>query len=331
LPGKTPSNGKNQEVFRQQLMGDSRVASVSSSGYLPAGPSDNNNFFVYPGENSAQMIKTLRYDVDENYIPTLGIRLLAGRNFSRDFTSDSSGVILNETAAKAFGWGDKAPGHTISTNTNDGKKVSYQVIGIVKDFHFRSLHEHISPLVMVLAPNPGTMIVKLKTKDIAGLTTVLKKRWSEFGAEEPLAYSFLDERLNNTYKSEQKIGFILAIFAALTIFVACLGLFGLAKFTAEQRTKEIGIRKVLGSSVAGIVNLLSVDFLKLVFIAFIIASPIAWFIMNRWLQDFAYRINISWWVFAIAAFLAILITIVTVSFQAVKAAIANPVKSLRTE
>ena len=323
--------GKNQEVFRQQLVSDSRVASVSGSGYLPAGPSGNNNFFVYPGDNSDQMIKTLRYDVDENYIPTLGIQLLAGRNFSKDFVSDSSGAILNATATKAFGWGDKAPGHIISTNNNEGKKVSYQVIGIVKDFHFRSLHERISPLVMVLAPNPGTMIVKLKTKDIAGFTTVLKKRWSEFGAEEPLAYSFLDERLNNTYKAEQKIGFILAIFAALTIFVACLGLFGLAKFTAEQRTKEIGIRKVLGSSVAGIVNLLSVDFLRLVLVAFIIASPIAWFIMNRWLQDFAYRISINGWVFIIAAFLAVLVTIVTISFQAIKAAIANPVKSLRTE
>ena len=160
---------------------------------------------------------------------------------------------------------------------------------------------------------------------------MLKNRWTEFGAEEPLAYSFLDERYNNTYKAEQKIGMILGIFAGLTIFVACLGLFGLARFTAEQRTKEIGIRKVLGSSVTGIVNLLSLDFLKLVFVAVIIASPIAWFIMNKWLQDFAYRINISWWIFFVAAFLAVLVTILTISYQAIKAAIANPVKSLRTE
>lgn len=323
--------GKNQEVFRQQLLADSRVASVSSSGFLPAGPSNNNNFFVYPGENAAQMIKTLRYDVDENYIPTLGIQLLAGRNFYKDFASDSSGVILNETAAKVFGWGEKATGHIISTSLNKGGKITYHVIGIVKDFHFKSLHERISPLVMVLAHNSGAMIVKLKTKDIAGLTATLKKRWTELGSEEPLAYSFLDERFNNTYKSEQKIGLILGIFAGITILVACLGLFGLAAFTAEQRTKEIGIRKVLGASVAGVVTLLSKDFLKLALMAFIIAAPISWYIMNKWLQDFAYRVNITAWVFVITALIVVVITIITVSFQAIKAAIANPVKSLRTE
>ncbi|MCW3091919.1 MAG: FtsX-like permease family protein [Ferruginibacter sp.] len=323
--------GKNEEVFRQQLQSDPRVASISRSGYLPAGPSDNNNFFVYPGENANQMVKTLRYDVDENYIPTLGISMLTGRNFSKDFASDSSGVILNETAAKAFDWGEKAPGNTISTTKNNGEIVRLHVIGIVKDFHFRSLHERISPLVMVLSPNAGTMIVKLKTKDVAGLLTILKKNWDSMGAEEPLSFSFLDERFNNTYKSEERIGLILGIFAGLTIFVACLGLFGLAKFTAEQRTKEIGIRKVLGATVAGVAALLSKDFLRLVLFAFVFASPIAWYIMDKWLQDFAYRISISPWVFAIAALLAVMITILTVSFQAIKAAIANPVNSLRSE
>jgi putative ABC transport system permease protein len=193
------------------------------------------------------------------------------------------------------------------------------------------LHERISPLVMTLAPDAGTLIVKLKTKDVAGLTATLKKRWTEFGAEDPLSYSFLDERFNNTYRSEQNTGKILGIFAGLTIFVACLGLFGLVTFTAEQRTKEIGVRKVLGATVTGIVSLLSKDFLKLVFIAFIIASPVAWFIMNKWLQDFAYRIDITGWVFVLAALLAIAITLITVSFRAIKAALDNPVKSLRTE
>lgn len=323
--------GKNASVFKQQLLNNPGIASLSNSGYLPAGPSDNNNFFVSPGENSTQLIKTLRYDVDENYIPTLGMQLLAGRNFSKDFSTDSSGVILNETAARVFGWGENAPGHSISTSTNKGEKIVYHVLGIVKDFHFRSLHERISPLVMVLAPNQGMIIVKLKTTDIAGLLAVVKKQWAQLGAEEPPSYSFLDERFDNTYRSEQKIGLILGIFAGLTIFVACLGLFGLAKFTAEQRIKEIGIRKVLGASVAGVVSLLSRDFLKLVLVAFVIASPIAWYIMNKWLQDFAYRINITWWVFAIAGITAILITLITVSFQAIKAAMANPVKSLRTE
>lgn len=323
--------GKNSEVFRQQLLNDPRVVSVSRSGFLPAGPSNNNNFFIWAGQNSTQLIKTLRYDVDENYIPTLGIQLLSGRNFSKDFANDSSGIILNQAAAKVLGWGENANGHIISTYTNRGEKITYNVIGIVKDFHFRSLHERISPLVMVLAPDPGTMIVKLKTEDVAGLLARVKTQWAKMGAEEPLSYSFLDERFNNTYQSEQKIGLILGIFAGLTIFVACLGLFGLATFTAEQRTKEIGIRKVLGASVAQITTLLSKDFFRLVLIAILIASPIAWYAMNKWLQDFAYRITIEWWVFALAGLLAILIAVLTVSFQAIKAALANPVKSLRTE
>ena len=209
--------------------------------------------------------------------------------------------------------------------------MTYHVIGIVKDFHFRSLHELITPLVMVLSPNPGMMIVKLNTADVAGLLNVLKKRWEGLGAAEPFTYSFLNDRFNNTYQSEQKISLMLGIFAGLTILIACLGLFGLAKFTAEQRTKEIGIRKVLGASVSGIVNMLSIDFLKLVLIGFIVAIPVSWFTMNNWLIDFAYRIDISLWIFALAAVTALLIALFTVSFQAIKAAIANPVKSLRTE
>ena len=201
----------------------------------------------------------------------------------------------------------------------------------MKDFHFKSLHERISPLVMVLAPDPGMLIVKLKPGDTGEFLTSLKTKWTKLSAEEPLSYSFLDERYNRTYESEQKIGLILGIFSGLTIFIACLGLFGLATFTAEQRKKEIGIRKVLGASVAGIMNLISLDFLKLVLVAFIIASPLAWYAMNRWLQNFAYRITIDWWIFALAGILAVLIALTTVSFQAIKAALANPVKSLRTE
>jgi len=323
--------GKNGAVFSDQLSNDPRVLSVTHSGYLPAGPSDNNNFFVYPGENADQMVKTLRYDVDENYLPTLGMQLLSGRNFSKEFASDSTGVILNEKAAEVFGWGAEAIGHTISNSNKRGKITTYRVIGIVRDFHFRSLHELISPLVMTLSPNQGMLIVKLKTTDVAGLIAVLKNRWNGLGAEESFTYSFLDDRFNNTYQSEQKIGMILGIFAGLTIFVACLGLFGLAMFTAEQRTKEIGIRKVLGASVATIVNLLSIDFLKLVLVAVVLATPVAWWAMNKWLMDFAYRIDISWWMFVLAAVIALLIALFTVSFQAIKAAIANPVKSLRTE
>ncbi|MEJ7827534.1 MAG: ABC transporter permease [Segetibacter sp.] len=323
--------GKNQDIFYNQLFADPGVATVSSSGYLPAGISDNNNFFVSPEQNPGQLLKTLRYDVDENYISALGIQISSGRNFSKQYKTDSSAVILNETAARVLGWKEKAIGQTISYTSNHGEKIAYHVIGVVKDFNFRSLHESISPLVMSLAPNRSTLIAKLKTKDAAGMISTLEKRWAAFGAEEPLTYSFLNDRFNNTYAAEQKIGRILGIFAGLTIFVACLGLFGLTMFTAQQRTKEIGIRKVLGASVTQVTQMLSKDFLKLVFISCLIAFPIAYWAMNKWLQDFAYKTDISWWVFVIAGIAALMIALFTVSFQAIKAAIANPVKSLKTE
>ena len=322
---------RKEEVFRNQIIQDSRVVNISTSGYLPAGPSNNNNFMVYPETNSTQLVKTLRYDVDYNYIPVLGMQMAAGRNFSKAYGTDSSGVILNETAAKTFGWSNNALGHTITNTDNDGKSRTYRVIGIVNDFHFKSLHERISPLVMVLGQNTGTVIMKVKTKDIAGLLASLKQQWNQLTADAPFTYSFLDQRFNDTYLAEQKTGRILGIFAGLTIFVACLGLFGLATFTAEQRTKEIGVRKVLGASVSSIVGLLSRDFLKLVAIAIVLASPVAWYLMNRWLQDFAYRIDLTWWVFGLVGLLAVGIALLTVSFQSIKAALMNPVKSLRSE
>ncbi|MFD2935903.1 ABC transporter permease [Spirosoma flavum] len=323
--------GKKEDVFRSQIMQDPRVVNVSTSGYLPAGPSNNNNFMIYPEANSTQLVKTLRYDVDYNYIPTLGMQLAAGRNFSKEYGTDSSGVILNETAAKTLGWTSSALGHTITNTNNEGNKGTYRVIGVVKDFHFKSMHERISPLIMVLGHTEGAVIVKVKTKDITGLLASLKTQWNQLAADSPFVYSFLDDRFNDTYKAEQKIGRILGIFAGLTIFVACLGLFGLATFTAEQRTKEIGVRKVLGASIVSIVALLSKDFLKPVSVAIAIALPIAWYVMNRWLQDFAYRIDIAWWMFALVGGLAVSIALLTVSFQSIKAALMNPVKSLRSE
>jgi putative ABC transport system permease protein len=323
--------GKNQDAFYNEILQDPRVVNVSISGYLPAGDSYGNNFFIYPGNNQAQLVKTLRYDVDYNYLATLGMKMVYGRNFSKDFGTDSSGIIINETAAKAMGCGQNALDKIISSRDNNGIQKSYHVIGVVKDFHFKSMHELISPLVMLLGHGAGTMIVKAKTKDIAGLLANMKKNWASLSAEGPMSYSFLDERVQKTYEAEQKMGFILGIFAGLTILVACLGLFGLVTFTAEQRTKEIGIRKVLGAGVPGIVQLLSKDFLKLVFVSILLATPVAWWAMNKWLQDFAYRITISWWMFAIAGAVAILIALFTVSFKEIKAAMANPVKSLRSE
>jgi putative ABC transport system permease protein len=326
------SLGKNMEAFREGLTGDSRVANVSLSGYVPAGPSDNNNFMVNPDDKTDQMVKTLRYEVDYNYIATLGMEMARGRNFSKEYGTDSTAMIINEAAVRSFGWTpENAMDRTITRNDNQGNKATYHVIGVVKDFHFRSMHEKIGPLVMTLNNGWGWMMVKARSAEVSGLLASMKKNWDGFHSDMPFSYTFLDDRFNETYKAEQKTGQILGTFAGLTIFVACLGLFGLATFTAEQRTKEIGVRKVLGASVAGIIALLSKDFLKLVVIALLIATPAAWWLMDRWLQEFAYKIDVTWWMFAVAGALSVLVALCTISYQSVKAALMNPVESLRSE
>jgi putative ABC transport system permease protein len=327
----TWSLGQNETVFQRQLLQDSRVVRASVSGHLPTGPSNDGQFSVYPDNRNEQLARVVRYGVDYDYLPTLGMKLVAGRNFSPAFGTDSSGVLVNETAVRTFGWGKNAVGHTLNSPNQQGELTTYRVIGVVQDFHFRSLHERIAPLAMVLGDNAGSVIMKAKTKDMAGLLTSVKAQWAALKSEEPFRYSFLDESYQATYQAELKTGQILSLFAGLTIFVACLGLFGLVTFTAQQRTKEIGVRKVLGASVSSIVALLSKDFLKLVLIAIVIASPLAWYAMNRWLQAFAYKIDIEWWMFALAGLLAVSIALLTVSLQSIKAALMKPVKSLRSE
>lgn len=325
------SLGKNERVFRDELLKDSRVINATISGYKPAGPSFSNNSLAYPEGKENQIMRTLEYHVDEQYIPTMGMQMAVGRNFSPELTTDSSGIIINEAAARAFGWGKNAVGQRVTRQNSDrGRNSVYTVIGVVKDFHFKSLHEAITPLLMTLNPDNG-LIVKVKNTDIAGLLNSMKQKWAKFGSEEPFEYAFMDDLYIKTYSAEQRTGRILNIFALLTIFIACLGLFGLSTYTAEQRTKEIGIRKVLGASVAQVTSMLSKEFVKLVLIACAIAFPLAWWAMNAWLQDFVYRIYISWYVFVIAAVAAFAIALLTVSLQAIKAALANPVKSLRTE
>jgi putative ABC transport system permease protein len=323
--------GKNENVLKQNLLQDPRVASVTTSAFTPAGPTDTNMSGSYPDENSNHVRRTILYQVDDKYIPTMGMEMKKGRNFSKDLATDSSGVIINEALAKNFGWGESALGHIVNRlrDTEGGTK-AYKVIGMVKDFHFKTLHEEIAPMMMVLEESHG-LIIKVKTKDVSSLLTSIKTEWEKFNTEEPFSYAFIDELFYKTYTAEQKTGTILFIFAGLTIFIACLGLFGLATFTAEQRTKEIGIRKVLGASVPNIIALLSKEFIVLVSVAILIATPIAWWAMTKWLQDFAYRITINVWIFVLAGVMALLIALLTVSFQAIKAAVANPVKSLRTE
>ncbi|HYJ65288.1 MAG TPA: ABC transporter permease [Parafilimonas sp.] len=324
--------GKNEQVYKQQMLKDPRIVSATVSFYKPAGPTNGNNTLVYPEGHDNEITKTVCYHIDEQYVPTFGMQMAAGRNFSPAFPTDSLAMIINETAAKAFGWNtNTAIGKTIvGVNSDRGKNVPYHVVGVVKDFNFKSLHEPITPLLMTLEPEGG-VIFKIKTTDVAGLLATMKKQWDAFKTDEPFTYSFIDDLYNKTYSTEQKTGTILNIFSVLTIFVACLGLFGLVTYTAEQRTKEIGIRKVLGASVSQLTKMLSKEFIRLVLIASLIAFPVAWWAMNKWLQSFAYRININWWVFAIAGAAALLIALITISFQSIKAAIANPVRSLRTE
>lgn len=319
--------GKNEKTYYELLSQDTRIKNISHSSYLPAGESNNNNFFIYPEENPAQWVKTIRYDVDEAYIPTMGMDVKEGRNFSKTFGNDSLSAIINETAAKDLGWKDNAIGKTLTNKDNK----SYRVIGVVKDFHFRSLHERISPLIMVLSDQAGSLILKIQSTDMEKLVQKLAALYRSYPTDVPFSYSFLDDRYAQTYLAEVKTSKLLSIFAGLTIFVACLGLFGLAIFTANQRRKEIGIRKVVGATVPDITGMLSKDFIKLVLIALIISCPIAWWVMYKWLENFAYRIEIQWWMIGLAGLMAVLTALITVSSQAIRAALAKPVDSLRDE
>ncbi|MFS8082296.1 MAG: ABC transporter permease, partial [Ginsengibacter sp.] len=324
--------GKNEEVYKQEMLNDPRVINATISSYKPAGPSSGSNALAYPLGRDNEIMRTQEYHVDENYIPTFEMKIANGRNFSKNFATDSTAMIINETAAKAFGWNDlTAVGQTIvRQNSTRGNDVRFHVVGVVKDFNFQSLHEPITPLLMTLAPDRG-LIFKVKTADIKGLLASMKTHWDQFNTGEPFNFTFMDDLYNKTYVAEQKTGTLLNIFSLLTILVACLGLYGLATFAAARRTKEIGIRKVLGASASSVTKMLSADFIKLVFIACVVAFPLSYCAMNKWLESFAYRINLSWWIFLVAGGLAILIALVTVSFQAIKAAMANPVKSLRSE
>jgi len=323
--------GSNESVFRNQILEDPLVSSVTRSAFVPAGPTDNNMTAAYPGQQTEAIRRILIYNIDAQYIPTMGMKLVKGRNFSEFAGSDSSHVIINETAAKAFGFGDNPIGETLVVNTgNQGEKRRLSVIGVIKDFHFRSLHESIAPLMMLNRPYGG-LIIRTKTKNMAGLIESLAKKWKAFQVEEPFSYALLNDLYNETYLAEQKMGDVLNIFGFITIFVACLGLFGLVTFTAEQRVKEIGIRKVLGANVGQIVSLLSTDLILLVGISFVIAFPLGFYLMDKWLQDFSYRIEIKWSAFALAGVITILIAFITMSFKTIRAALANPVDSLRTE
>ena len=324
--------GAKTDALKAELAKLPSVVQVASAGFLPAGHTSQSvdGIQVRDGARTATH-RSKGYYIDEDYLPTLGISLAQGRNFSKAFSTESSSVLLNEAAVRAYGF--KNPlGQQISTvgDGTEGSKRTYTVVGVVKDFHFESMHRRIEPLVIFYGKDNNQLALRIQTNDIPTLLQKIEQQWKTT-ADTPFAYSFLNERFTKMYQSEQHISQLFTVFAGLAILIACLGLFGLAAFTTHQRTKEIGVRKVLGASVTGIVTLLLTHYLKLILIATLIASPIAGYTMSQWLRDFAYRIDLPWWAFALAGVLATAVAVLTVSYLAIKAALVNPVKSLKSE
>lgn len=325
---------KQIHSFKNELLKQSAILSATISGYLPVPSGRSDNVFFPEGEiDSKKAVSMQNWNVDEDYIKTLGMEILQGRNFSKQFSTDSSSTIINESAAKLLGFNNPV-GKTITTledlnNPNSLKR--YTVIGIVKNFHFESLRQNIGALGLLLKPSTYAVSFRIKAGSAQQVIKNIESQWRKMAPGEAFSYSFLNEDFNAMYNSEQRIAKICIAFSILAVFIACLGLLGLATYAAEQRTKEIGIRKVLGASIGNIAGMLSKDFLKLVVIAAVITFPIAWWAMHRWLQDFAFRITINWWIFLIAGLIALFIAMLTVSFQAIRAALSNPVKSLRNE
>jgi putative ABC transport system permease protein len=282
---------------------------------------------VWNGQTTRNQVVFPSLDVDENFVNVFKTKVVAGRGFDRSFTGDSSNYVINEKAMQIMGMNiGNAVGQAMTFGDTKGT-----IVGVVKDFHFKSLQYAMEPLVLRLNKWGGVVMVRTKPGSNEETIQALGKISQQLNPAYPFTFGFLDKDLDNLYQSEQQMGNIFNLFAGLAIFISCLGLYGLSAFMAEQRTKEIGVRKVLGATVAGVVALLSQDFLKLIIIAIIIASPISWYAMNKWLQGFAYQTNLEWWIIALAGIVATGIALITISFQSVKAALTNPVKSLRSE
>jgi putative ABC transport system permease protein len=321
--------------LKNEIKGNPLAQETGAAYYYPGilNPSDLGLYMEGKTVNDAHIVHTNA--IDESFLQTLDIKPLAGRVFSNQFPADTNNaMVLNEAAINKIGF--SSPENAIGKNVYfdwRGETIAFNIVGVVKDFHFQDLHVPIEPYGFQLNNRPyyNYLVVHAKAGDLNSLLKSIETTWHKLNPNEPFEYSFLDDDFQRNYQAENRLSAIVSYFTIIAILISCLGLFGLATFSAEQRTKEIGIRKVLGASVGNITGLLSKEFLKLVIIAVVIASPIAWWAMNKWLQDFAYRTTIGWPVFAITASIALCIALLTISFQAIKAAIANPVKSLRTE
>jgi putative ABC transport system permease protein len=332
IPYETQLNDR-YDAFRTELLSNSNIKNAGRSSRIPTGRLlDAMGARMISGDTLAPVNADIKFvSADQDFIDVYAVKILAGRGFSRDFSLDTSAFLINDAAAKVLGFktNDEALGKNFGYGSRMGK-----LIGVINDFHFESMHQRIAPLVLLVPQNAGNyrrISIKVSGTNIPAALSHIEKTWKNFLPDSPFQSTFLDENFERLYNAEQKQKTLLGIFASLAIFIACLGLFGLSAFAISQRIKEIGIRKVLGADVSTIVGLLSKDFLKLVGISALVAFPVAWYFMNNWLQDFAYRIAMPWWIFLVAGVMAAIIALVTISFQAIKAAIANPVKSLRTE
>ena len=312
------------DAARNELLKQPGVLGIAASDNSVAGANSTTGDTYWDGKEAGRMFLIHPNGIDKNFIPLLKMDMAAGNNFTGS-KADSAHFILNETAVKQAGIKDPV-GKNFTLWQKKGT-----IIGVVKDFNYASLKQPIEPSIFYYESSGWRMYVKTTGRDASKALAAAQKVWKGYSADFPFSYSFLDDDFNSMYVADQRTGFLFNVFAIVAIAISCLGLFGLATYTAQVKTKEIGIRKVLGATIANITNLLAKEFIVLVLVAFLIAAPVTWFAMNKWLQDFAYRINISWWMFVLAGLVAVLIAIFTMSFQAIKAAIANPVKSLRTE
>lgn len=316
----------NTESFKERLLGLSDVKSVTISDYLPVeGSKRNGNTFGMINEGSQEIsVPAQIWRVDYDYIETLGLHIKEGRGFSKDFASDSTAIVINTTMAKELGLQDP-----IGKRINNGQ--DWTIIGVVEDFHFKNLKEDIASLSLVIGNSPSMMSVKLNKGETAQAIGEVASIWQEYVPQQAFEYTFLDQEFAHMHDDVQRMGKIFNSFALFAILVACLGLFALSAFLVEQRKKEISIRLVLGAPFKSIYQLLTMDFMKLILIAIVIATPIGWYMMSRWLEDFAYRIDIQWWVFALAGAISLSIALLTVSYQSIRAGLVNPAKSLRTD
>ena len=335
-------------TLKKEILTLPGVTNATLSGFLPTNDRRWHNFggVKGSGQNGLQIQSWL---VDADYIPTLQMQMVEGRGFSGKFGTDSTAIVINETAARALNIADDPLNKLINLAGYEKGRTDFHVIGVVKDFNFNSLRDNITPLAMIInrietpqqlnvriggGPGPGAGSSSGAGGTAAHLPALiagLKAKWTRVAPHQPFEFSFMDADFDALYRTEQRMGQLSILFSALAIAIACLGLFGLAAYAAEQRTREIGIRKVLGANVSGIVGLLSKDFLRLIVISILIATPLAWWLLNRWLENFAYRTTVDGWLFVIGAGIVLLIAIVTTIFQSIRAAIANPVDSLRAE